>query len=384
MMLPKPKTPVIRTSTKGKALILVGAAGLVILHRGALPASAAGFDTSLKPGAVPKGYVAAVVAAAQTCPQVTAGLLGAQLNQESGFDPHVVSPAGAQGIAQFMPGTWPNWAADDDGSGNVSPFNPYDAIRAMARYDCALAKTTAHVPGDPITNMLAAYNAGPDKVLAYHGVPPYDETRNYVASIKAAIPDFAGDGSAGSSGTAVQAAAAAPAAPAHHWYDPLVKAWNEAWAETAHSSGSSASATAPASDSGFAQREVQAAKHYLGTAYVWGGGDTSGPTNGGSGQTQGFDCSGLVLYAVYVASDGQITLPHYADDQAHLGTAVSRADLQPGDVIAFKLKGPDEYDHIVIYAGNGQVITAPQTGETVRMQSLASFGDVPMTIRRFG
>ena len=65
----------------------------------------------------------------------------------------------------------------------------------------------------------------------------------------------------------------------------------------------------------------------------------AGPSLGiGQGaKTTGFDCSGLVLYAVAQASGGGIELPHSSELQATMGTAVSAADIQPGDVIAFAL-----------------------------------------------
>ena len=291
----------------------------------------------LRAGTVPQAYAGWVQRAGATCTAVSPALIAAQIQQESGFDPRAVSPAGAEGIAQFLPGTWPHWSRDDDGTGNVTPFDAPDAIMAMGRYDCALAAQVALVPGDKVANMLAAYNAGPAAVLANGGVPPFPETQQYVASIQALIPRYS-----------------VPAAPA-------------------------------LASGAFAQREVAAAAHYLGAPYVWGGGDGNGPTTGAGATVAGFDCSGLVLYAVYQASGGAILLPHLADGQARLGASVAPGDLQIGDVIAMKLadaSGP--YDHIVIYAGNGQVITAPQTGETVRLQALASFGTIPMAIRRFG
>jgi cell wall-associated NlpC family hydrolase len=291
---------------------------------------------ALKAGAVRAAYALWIQRAGALCAAVPPALLAAQIQQESGFDPNALSPAGAEGIAQFMPGTWPTWGRDDDGTGRVSPYNAADAIMAMGRYDCALSAQVARVPGDPVANMLAAYNAGPGAVLQYNGVPPFAETQQYVADIQALIVTYA-------------------AAPA--------------------------SVTGAA---GFAQREIQAASRYLGAPYVWGGGSYAGPTAGLGGTSLGFDCSGLVLYAVYQASGGAIRLPHLADDQARLGAPVAPGDLRPGDVIAFKLNGSAVYDHIVIYAGNGQVITAPETGESVRMQSLASFGGVPTSMRRFG
>ncbi len=119
------------------------------------------------------------VQAGKTCPEISTELLAAQARVESiGFDPDVIagrrlSPAGAMGISQFMPGTWRTW-------GKGSPFNPVDAIPAQARYMCALIQD---VPGRSVDQALAAYNAGPGAVRRYGGVPPYRETRNYISTI---------------------------------------------------------------------------------------------------------------------------------------------------------------------------------------------------------
>jgi len=101
--------------------------------------------------------------------------LAAALLQESAYDPTALSSAGAIGIAQFMPET----AA----SAGVDPYDPFDAI------DGAAALLGGYVAGyrgryaDPYAAALAAYNAGPLAVAAYHGVPPYAETREYIALI---------------------------------------------------------------------------------------------------------------------------------------------------------------------------------------------------------
>jgi hypothetical protein len=103
------------------------------------------------------------------------GFFGATLLQESGFQPDILSPAGAVGIAQFTFDT-----ADDVG---IDPFDWADSMRGagsllgryVAEYDGAYA--------DPYAVTLAAYNAGPGTVAYYHGVPPYAETRGYVADI---------------------------------------------------------------------------------------------------------------------------------------------------------------------------------------------------------
>ena len=101
---------------------------------------------------------------------VDASLLAAMASQESGFNSQAVSPAGAQGLMQFMPST----AA---GLG-VNPLDPSSAIDGAARYMSSLTKQFGS------TDLaLAAYNAGPGTVSRYGGIPPYSETQNYVRSV---------------------------------------------------------------------------------------------------------------------------------------------------------------------------------------------------------
>ena len=106
---------------------------------------------------------------------VSAALLAGQLMAESGFDPNAGSPAGAEGIAQFMPGTAASY-------GLTNPFDPVAAIDAEA-----------HLMSDLIAQFgspelaLAAYNAGPAPVEACHCIPPYPETRAYVTRILALL-----------------------------------------------------------------------------------------------------------------------------------------------------------------------------------------------------
>ena len=126
-------------------------------------------------------------------------MLGAQVEVESGWNPKAESPAGAQGLAQFMPDTWAVWGGDLDEDGEGSPFDPGDALRAQARYMCHLLDTmiASGLGGDDplalIGLALAGYNAGPGAVLAYGGVPPYAETQDYVRAVldKATSPDYA-------------------------------------------------------------------------------------------------------------------------------------------------------------------------------------------------
>ena len=102
---------------------------------------------------------------------VSAALLAAQLYAESNFNPFARSPAGAHGIAQFMPAT-----AEAMGLGD--PFDAGAAIDAQAHLMRDLLRRFGAVP-----LALAAYNAGPAPVAACGCVPPYPETRGYVARI---------------------------------------------------------------------------------------------------------------------------------------------------------------------------------------------------------
>ncbi|MFL5897045.1 MAG: transglycosylase SLT domain-containing protein [Solirubrobacterales bacterium] len=106
---------------------------------------------------------------------VPPALMAGQLMAESGFDPDAGSPAGAQGIAQFMPGTAAAYGLTD-------PYDPVAAIDAEAHLMSDLLRTF----GSPEL-ALAAYNAGPAPVEACHCIPPYPETRAYVTRILALI-----------------------------------------------------------------------------------------------------------------------------------------------------------------------------------------------------
>jgi hypothetical protein len=106
---------------------------------------------------------------------VSPALLAGQEMAESGFDPDAGSPAGAAGIAQFMPGTAASY-------GLRNPFDPAEAIDAEAHLMSDLIRQF----GSPEL-ALAAYNAGPAPVEACHCIPPYPETQAYVTRILALI-----------------------------------------------------------------------------------------------------------------------------------------------------------------------------------------------------
>lgn len=152
-----------------------------------------GVPVGLASEAVPGGLAPLLLAAAATCPAVTAPLLAGQIEVESGWDPVAVSPAGAQGLAQFTPVTWARYGGDGDDDGVSDPFTPADAVPAQARYLCQLVADIAalDLPFDPVDLALAAYNAGPAAVAAARGIPAYPETRAYVIRVRAAAARYA-------------------------------------------------------------------------------------------------------------------------------------------------------------------------------------------------
>ena len=141
--------------------------------------SGAGGDGSLAssvglPSFVPARFRAPLLRAAAHW-NVSAALLAAQLMAESNFNPFASSPAGAQGIAQFIPSTAAAY-------GLRNPFDPAEAMDAQAHLMSDLLRQF----GDP-SLALAAYNAGPAPVEACDCVPPYPETQAYVSRILALL-----------------------------------------------------------------------------------------------------------------------------------------------------------------------------------------------------
>lgn len=127
---------------------------------------------------------------------------------------------------------------------------------------------------------------------------------------------------------------------------------------------------------GFAGALIKAAASQLGKPYVWGGGNFHGPTSGG------FDCSGLILYAAYQASNGRLRLPHYSGDQIRLGVGVPYEAKAPGDLIFFSYPGAGAPHHVAIYVGGDKILHAPHTGDVVRYGTVGEFSGQVMTIRR--
>lgn len=296
----------------GAGLVMLLVVGVYVVA-GNLAGGVGGGAVGLAKGAVPGAYKALVQRWGNLCPALNPALLAAQLYQESGWDPGVVSPADARGIAQFIPSTWATHGIDGNGDGKRDIWDPNDAIPSAASYDCELAKYVKDVPGDTSDNMLAAYNAGAYRVIRAGGVPAIRETQNYVRTIRTLEKSFA--------------------APVSR-VDPSRQAAGA----------------------------IAYAQSKLGTPYLWGG-------TGTAGQGGRFDCSGLTQAAYQRVG---VTLPRVANDQYNAGAHPSRDELLPGDLVFFSddLTDSRAIRHVGIYVGGGYMIDAPRTNAVIRFDPI--------------
>lgn len=295
---------------------------------------------SLEPGSVKPQFVKWVNKAGHLCPQISPPLIAAQLDQESDWDPKARSGAGAEGIAQWMPGSWASWKVDANGNGTASPWEAPDAIVAQGKYMCSLADQATRgtasqvVSGTLIELALAGYNAGWGAVERAGGIPNNAQTQHYVVQIpKLAISRYGGS-----------------------WSQPA--------------------GTGPSGVHGPAKVVLAAMESKIGTPYVWGGGTLTGPGPGNCSGVQpdachmsGFDCSGYTRFGLYQVG---LTVPRTASQQQkylrayNVPTFHGSSSLKPGDVL---FEGSPA-THVAIYYGGGKIIEEPHPGLAARVTGL--------------
>ncbi|WP_209441263.1 NlpC/P60 family protein [Streptomyces aureus] len=300
-------------------------------------------------GGVPSEYAPLILQAAADCDQgLSPAVLAAQLKQESGFNPQAGSEAGAQGIAQFMPGTWATWGMDGNGDGKKDIWDPADAIPAQGKFMCSLLRKAKKHPdytGAPIELALAGYNAGWGRVDQFRGVPPRSfasgQTYNYVQNIMAMSAQFA-----------------APSAS----QDGTLPAGYEL----------------PASTPKKIRVAVAWALKQRGSWYHLGGDCTDAL---GKNPAHWCDCSSLMQQAYRAAG---VSIPRTTYDQVNVGTQVDIGHPKPGDLVFNP--GSDGSDarpgHVGMYVGNGMVIEAPRTGVKTRIVTYDSWRNSTSYITR--
>lgn len=130
---------------------------------------------------------------------------------------------------------------------------------------------------------------------------------------------------------------------------------------------------------------IDRAMSQLGVRYSWGGGNVNGPTKGirdyGTGDyygdylNEGFDCSGLMIYAFAPAG---YALPHYTGYQYKFEKHYPVAQMKRGDLLFW---GTNASQHVALYLGDGKMIEAPQSGSVVKISPVRWGGMTPDVVR---
>ena len=274
---------------------------------------------------VPPEYVQWLLLAGGICPGISAPLLAAQIEQESGFR-DARSPAGAQGPAQFMLGTWATQGRDGDNDGDADIHSVPDAVTSQGHLMCdnhretSAGTTRGTLRGDAVSLALAAYNAGLGAVQQAGGMPSggqyTTETQPYVKKIRERERYFATELQGGQ----------APQAP---------------------------TATPQTTE-----KLTELVARYDLTRYVWGGGNADGPTHGG------FDSPGLATHLAYELSDGRTTLPRTVQQQWRIGREVPIAEARPGDLLFTGFDAAGNPDHVGVVLAEGKAFHATLDGGT--------------------
>ncbi|WP_443080127.1 peptidoglycan DD-metalloendopeptidase family protein [Streptomyces sp. P9-A2] len=175
-------------------VVIVGVAGFLALTGVLSPALSEEPDPApTSVSNVDASYVPWLRKAADACEVVTPSLLAAQIDQLSGWNNDTASLS-QQGIARFTDAQWQTWGRDDDANGRSSPLDPADAVMALGRYDCSLAKevtdlrTKGTVSGNLVDLTLAAYEVGTDAVARTGHVPT--GAHPFLEKVKERLPRY--------------------------------------------------------------------------------------------------------------------------------------------------------------------------------------------------
>ena len=186
-----------------------------------------------------------------------------------------------------------------------------------------------------------------------HEAPPAVTAPGAQAQGSAIVARAAADAKALAATQAGQAAAAAAANLPAHVVPPKAMA-KPVPAHVPRPTPKTTTAPAAPAVGGVAGQALSLARSKVGRPYVWG---AAGPS--------AFDCSGLVVWAFKQLG---ISLPHSSATLSTMGTPVAKGALQPGDLVFFY----SPVSHVGIYAGNGMVLNATQSGEPVQFSKLAN------------
>ena len=304
-------------------MVLIAAAFLGLGGDGSTPSATAVAE-------IPPDYLALYERAAATCPgldwTILAGIGKVESDHGQSTLPGVHSganSAGAEGPLQFEAATFAEYdqPVPDGGANPPSPYDSTDAIYAAARMLCANGARN----GQDVHAAIYAYN----------------HSDSYVSAVRVAAAFY---------GTPVGSNDAPPP-----------------------TGGTSTPIWTPTVGQAIAARALQ----WLGWPYTYDGGDAAGPTYGkavdydsrNDAHVYGFDCSGLVIYALAPWR----TVDHSAADQYSQAGSLhpSVAQLQPGDLVFWSDDGTIAgIGHVAIYLGDGRVVQAPHSGAFIDITPL--------------
>ena len=280
---------------------------------------------------IPPDYLALYMLAAQSCPgldwTVLAGIGKVETDHGQSSLPGVHSganSAGAEGPMQFLPATFAEYdqPIPPGGATPPSPYDPADAIYAAARMLCA--------------------NGARNGADLHGAIFAYTHTDSYVSAVLAAAQTFAATIGSGDDTT-----------------PPTNGDGGSAWSAA------------------IGQQIADRALAWLGWPYTFDGGNVAGPTYGkavdydsrNDSHVYGFDCSGLVMYALAP----WLSVDHSASDQyTQAGTLHPAVEqLQPGDLVFWSSDGTIAgIGHVAVYLGDGQVVQAPYSGAYIEVTPL--------------